>query len=233
MNKQQSETVWRAVIRNRPTSAEGAESAAGARIGRGLVPINWTRAFLLACAVWLGGMAAGYALVEWSRGLPMEMPAWSEPASPSAETEHAGRKHGASLFLFIFGRNVAVYCWLLAGLLTAGASTFLVLLTNGVMLGQTIGFAEGAGAAPGDIAGLLLPHGLLEVGALCIAGAVGLQGLRLMLRWSQGGWQTVKRLRLGLVAAYGVLALAVAAGIETFVTGAIAESIDAGRSLGG
>jgi uncharacterized membrane protein SpoIIM required for sporulation len=199
--------------------------------------VHWPRAFLLACAIWLGGMAAGYGLVAWSRGLPTEMPAWEEDAGEEGAgvegawevPQPASADRDRGLFLFIFGRNVTVYCWLLAGLLTGGASAFLVLLTNGVMLGQTIGFAEDAGAAPADIAGLLLPHGMLEVGALCIAGAVGLQGLHLLLRGADGRWQTVKALRLGSVAAFGIVALAAAAGIETFVTGAIADAIEAQR----
>ncbi len=209
-------------VLSREGSAESRHSAAIAR------PVPWVRAFLLACSIWVGGMACGYGLVAWSRDLPTELPAWEE-LPPAAQPASVERERGASLFLFIFGRNVTVYCWLLAGLLTGGASAFLVLLTNGVMLGQTIGFAEDAGAAPADIAGLLLPHGMLEVGALCIAGAVGLQGLRLIRRWPDAGWQTVKALRLGLVAAYGIGALAVAAGIETVVTGAIADSIEARR----
>ena len=193
---------------------------------------NWTGAFLLCWAVWGGGMAVGYAVVDWTKHLPRDLPALVGGAAHTdaagggkvAPTAEGGRS-ALELFAFIWGRNFTVYVWLLAGLLSAGAITFLVLLANGVILGQTIGFAADAGLPPADIANLLLPHGALELGIFCIAGAVGFQGLGLALDWARLRWQSLKSLRLGLVLAFGAAALAVAAGVETVVTGALAESI--------
>ena len=128
------------------------------------------------------------------------------------------------LFLLILGRNLAVYVWLLTGLVSAGATTFAVLLYNGVGLGQAIGFAAWLGLPAGAIADLLLPHGMLELGAFCIGGAVGFQGFRLALGAHRPSWESVKALRLGLVLAFGVCALALAAAVEASVTAELAAS---------
>ena len=198
---------------------------------------NWTGAFLLAWAVWIAGMAAGFAIVEWATHLPSELPA--AVAETSAGINGGAAKRGplnadtadhrprtpTAVFTFIFGRNLTVYLWLLAGLLSAGSITFAVLLGNGIVLGQTIGLAVDAGLSPTVVAHLLLPHGVLELGTFCIAGAVGFQGLRLACDWTGTGWPTVRNFRLGLVVVYGAGALAAAAGLETLVTGALAESL--------
>jgi len=192
---------------------------------------RWTRAFLLAVVVWTAGMAGGYAVVQAASDLPSALPG-SIPAEDEGTADvHGMAAHGAApesdagLVAFIFRRNLSVYIWILAGLLSAGAVTFVVLLANGIMLGHTIGIAYATGVAPATLSNLLLPHGVLEVGTFCIAGAVGFQGFRIAFDWGRSGWSAVRSLRLGLVLAYGVLALAVAAVLETFVTGALAEAM--------
>ena len=176
-------------------------------------------------------MAGGYAVVQAASDLPSALPA---PAPVEVEGNagvHGMAAHGtapesdAALVAFIFRRNLSVYIWILAGLLSAGAVTFVVLLANGIMLGHTIGLAYATGVAPTTLSNLLVPHGVLEVGTFCIAGAVGFQGFRIASDWGRSGWSAVRSLRLGLVLAYGVLALAVAAVLETFVTGALAEAM--------
>ena len=176
-------------------------------------------------------MAGGYAIVQVASGLPSDL-----PAPIVAEDARTAGAHGipaheappgsdAGLVAFIFRRNLSVYVWILGGLLSAGAVTFVVLLANGVMLGHMIGLASAAGIAPATLINLLLPHGVLEVGTFCIAGAVGFQGFSIAADWSRNGWNAVRSLRLGLVLVYGVLALAAAAVLETFVTGALAEAM--------
>lgn len=192
---------------------------------------RWTRAFLLAVVVWTAGMAGGYAVVQAASDLPSALPAPVPPEDEGTAGVHGMAAHGAvpesdaGLVAFIFRRNLSVYIWILAGLLSAGAVTFVVLLANGIMLGHTIGVAYATGVAPATLSNLLLPHGVLEVGTFCIAGAVGFQGFRIASDWGRSGWSAVRSLRLGLVLAYGVLALAVAAVLETFVTGALAEAM--------
>ena len=201
--------------------------------------ITWTSAFALAALVWLGGMAIGFGVVDWARGLPAEMVELPEELLRNADVVEAAKAEHAiaeesswRVFLFILGRNLSVYLWLLAGLLSAGAITFLVLLFNGVLLGQTVGFGVWQGISAGTMGDLLLPHGVLEVGTFCIAGAVGFQGPRLLREWSQHGWAAVKALRLGLVLAYGAAALAVAAGVEAVLVKDLAQLADAGRGGG-
>ena len=125
--------------------------------------------------------------------------------------------------MFILGRNTAVYLWLLTGLLSAGAVTFVVLLYNGIQLGLTIGFAQQAGMPAGVMTDLLLTHGVLELGAFFVAGAVGFQGFRLATGWSRLGRASFSALRLGTVLLFGLCALTGAAAIETFVTPQLAR----------
>lgn len=191
---------------------------------------RWTHAFLLAVVVWAAGMAGGYGIVQVTKNLPSELPvpmSEGERGADALVTPAPGAVpvSDAGLLVFILRRNLTVYLWLLAGLLSAGAVTFVVLLANGIMLGNTIGLASAAGMTPAMLIDLLLPHGVLEVGTFCIAGAVGFQGFRIASDWGRNGWGAVRSLRLGLVLAYGTLALAVAAALETFVTGALAEAM--------
>ena len=186
--------------------------------------IAWASAFALACLVLFGGMAVGYAVVHWASNLPAEMVEIPQelldgiemPAQAGAE-QAVATGPPKDLFIFILARNFSVYVWLLAGLLSAGAITFAVLLFNGISLGQTIGFAVWNGLPPGVIVDLVAPHGVLEMGTLCIGGAVGFQGLRVLRAGAQRGWAVLKALRLGLVLAFGAAALTVAAGVETVV----------------
>ena len=186
--------------------------------------VAWTSAFALACLVLLGGMTVGYAVVHWVSNLPAERVEVPQDLLDGVEMTPQTRKDlsvaagpSADLFIFILGRNFSVYVWLLAGLLSAGAITFAVLLFNGISLGQTIGFAVWSGLPPGVIVDLVAPHGVLEMGTFCIGGAVGFQGLRVVRRGAQSGWAVLKTLRLGLVLAFGAVALAVAAGVEALV----------------
>ena len=120
---------------------------------------------------------------------------------------------------------MTVFLMLLLGVVSAGAVTVVVLLGNGLALGQLIGFAGASGMSRVDVALLLLPHGVLEVGALCVAGAVGLQGVRFALGISAVDRRAFRSLRLGAVLVFGLCALTTAAGIEAFVTAEIAESL--------
>lgn len=205
-------------------------------------PIGWVRAFGLALLVWIGGMVAGYALVDWASGVPVaqlvdalaEMPAAEQGAeaadalrggAATADARHEPAKAGWDLFVFIWSRNVSVYVWLLMGLLSAGTITFVVLLMNGIMLGQMVASALWSGVPISAVGDLLLPHGVLEIGAFCIAGAVGFQGIRFVLgRW-QVSRESIRPLRLGMVAAFGICALALAAGVEAFVTIELVDSV--------
>lgn len=202
--------------------------------------IKCTGAFLLSALVWLGGSALGYGVVAWADSLPESQKTLpSEPAlatmaddenamdqglAESGEMAQAEDEAALDVFLFIYGRNATVYIWLLAGLLSAGVVTFLVLVSNGLALGQTIALATQSGASFGRVMDLILPHGVLEFGAFCIAGAIGFQGFKLAV--GRVEWSAVRTYRLGWVFAFGVIALAVAAGVEAVITADIAASFD-------
>ncbi len=56
----------------------------------------------------------------------------------------------------------------------AGVGTIVVLVVNGLGIGQAGGLFHAAGEAP-RFWGLILPHGLIEITAVCVAGGAGLQ----------------------------------------------------------
>ncbi len=199
--------------------------------------------FCGAVAVVLIGVVAGLAIADWINAAAVE----SLPVPRSEVGAPESERSGQDLFGFIFRRNLTVFVTLLLGVVTAGLVTVVVLLGNGIAIGQLIGFATATGMSYATVANLILPHGVLELGTLCIAGAVGLRGIRLAFdlggRGSEGSLDVdagvggegpvsfgdgVRRLRLGLVLAFGVGALGLAAAIEAFVTIEIAESVRRG-----
>lgn len=185
---------------------------------------NWAGCFVGAVLVLLAGVAVGIAVAEWINA----MPAGATPAVVG-DAPRGADPGGWELFEFILRRNMTVFLMLLLGVVSAGLVTVVVLLGNGLALGQLIGFAGASGMSRVDVAHLLLPHGVLELGALCVAGAVGLQGIRLAFRISYFDRCSFKSLRLGAVLVFGLGALAAAAAVEAFVTVEIAESLR-GRS---
>ena len=177
--------------------------------------------FCWATLVLLLGGLAGLAIADWIGAMPVETMPDIRAEFPVAAAERSDWE----LFLFILRRNVTVFVMLLLGVVSAGSVTIVVLLGNGIAIGQLIGYAKSAGMSNADLAGLLLPHGVLELGTLCVAGAVGLQGIRLAFGIRALGWESLKSLRIGAVMVFGLAALTVAAGIEAFVTVEIAESL--------
>ncbi|MDE0040094.1 MAG: stage II sporulation protein M [Gammaproteobacteria bacterium] len=181
---------------------------------------NWVGSFLGAVFVLVVGLVAGIAIAEWINAMPAEStPPVVAHRSPGAEPA------SWELFAFILRRNMTVFLILLLGVLSAGLVTIVVLLGNGLAVGQLIGFARTSGMSHVDVAYLLLPHGVLELGALCVAGAVGLRGIGLAFGVSAVDRRAFESLRLGTVLVFGLVALATAAFVEAFVTVEIAESL--------
>ena len=193
--------------------------SAHGRTLRTMVGYNWMVAFAVSCLVLLSGMAMGHAFVKWIDTLPLSPLPEAVPVEVTGRTDD---RAGWQLFAFILRNNFAVYVLLLFGLVSAGSVTFVILLGNGIAIGQVIGFARLAGMSNDTLIDLLLPHGVLELGTLCVAGAVGLQGFRFVLDLSNLGSGTLKSLRLGLVLGFGLCALTVAAVVEAFVTAELA-----------
>lgn len=185
---------------------------------------GWFGCFGCAVLLLLVGVVGGTAVADWINAMPTE----TMPSIKSDRRIGPGRS-GWELFAFILRRNMTVYVVLLLGVVSAGLVTIVVLVGNGMAVGQLIGFAKAGGMSSVDVANLLLPHGVLELGTLCIAGAVGLRGIPLAFRIWALNRQLLKSLRLGAVLVFGLGALTAAAGVEAFVTAEIAESLRGGR----
>lgn len=87
--------------------------------------------------------------------------------------EYKGIIESPAISSFIMVNNIRVTLYAVALGVTAGIGTFLVLLYNGLMIGGL------AGAATNEQVDLLfwaviLPHGIWELTAICIAGGAGL-----------------------------------------------------------
>lgn len=120
----------------------------------------------------------------------------------------------------VFINNVQVAFYAFAAGITLGIGTLVILVFNGAIGGVAGGLFHHAGQAE-VFWGLILPHGLLEISAIIVAGAAGLG-----LGWSivaPGDRSRVASLSeegarsvtivIGLIPAFGVAAL-----IEAFIT---------------
>ena len=73
----------------------------------------------------------------------------------------------------IIANNVQVTFFAFAGGIVLGLGTALILLINGVMLGGTAGVFHAKGLSL-YLWSFVLPHGIIELTAICIAGGAGL-----------------------------------------------------------
>jgi uncharacterized membrane protein SpoIIM required for sporulation len=73
----------------------------------------------------------------------------------------------------IMANNIQVAFMAFASGITAGLLTFFVLFTNGLSIGAVLGlyFSKGIGTL---ILAFIVPHGVFELTAICIAGGAGL-----------------------------------------------------------
>ena len=154
-----------------------------------------------------GGALAGVGMIPPAHGNAVSSTTEQIPSPPR-------------LFLQIAGRNTTVFALLLTGVATAGVTAGLVLALNGVLLGMLVATALAAGRDPFVLATLLVPHGVIEMGAFMIAGAVGLRGWRVARRALQKGDPGLPEelAILGRPILFGLLVLWCAAAIESTVT---------------
>jgi uncharacterized membrane protein SpoIIM required for sporulation len=127
----------------------------------------------------------------------------------------------------VFTNNVQVGFLAFAGGVLVCVPTAYVLAFNGARLGEAAGLFAAVGQS-GKFWGLVLPHGLLELSAVFIAGATGL-----MLGWSlidpgdkpraaslvEAGRRAIV-IVVGLIAVFGVAGL-----IEGFITGHVGSTV--------
>ena len=168
--------------------------------------------------------AVGFGV--WLANSPAAVQATAPPAVREAYVNHDFEDYYSSapaseFASSVFANNVQVafVAFALGILLCVG--TVFVLITNGANLGVALGLFAAVGQQP-KFWGLILPHGMLELTSVFIAGAAG---LRL-------GWTVIDpgdRPRLTALAEEGrravviviglILTFAVAGSIEGFVTG--------------
>jgi uncharacterized membrane protein SpoIIM required for sporulation len=126
--------------------------------------------FLLAPAV----AAFVLALVNPAAAANLAPTGFSAVGQPKAHGAALGIPvaQSAGLAARIFTNNIAVAFLALAGGLTAGIVTAVSLLYNGLLIGVVFGLAVQAGQT-GVAVQLLVPHGLLELSCIVVAGSTG------------------------------------------------------------
>src|ERR1051325_209848 len=139
------------------------------------------RAFYLSVAITLAGCVfGGFAIALDPESKPTLMPfehLQQDPAQRVAEEESAtndtlsGRKTSFSTFLMTHNTRVSIFTMALG--MTWGVGTILMLFYNGVILGAVAVDYVRAGQTP-FLLGWLLPHGVVEIPAILIAGQAGL-----------------------------------------------------------
>jgi len=173
-------------------------------------------------------LAVGTWIANSDRALEASAPDAVREAYVAEDFEAYYKSEPAAQFateVFINNIQVAIYAFA-AGILVCGVSAFILAFN-----GANVGVAAGLFAAAGQSAkfwGLILPHGLIELSAVVVAGAAGLR-----LGWTvidPGDRTRADALadegRRSVVLVFGVMiALAVAGAIEGFVTGSSLPTI--------
>lgn len=180
------------------------------------------RRVLVAAAVLLG---SALAMGTWLANSDAAIEASADPTTRAAYLESDFEDYYSSapaeqFSTEVFVNNVQVAFYAFAAGITLGIGTILILAYNGALGGVAGGLFHHAGRAE-VFWGLVLPHGLLEISAIIVAGAAGIG-----LGWSlvapgdqprsralaEEGGRSVTVV-LGLIPVFGVAAV-----IEAFVT---------------
>ena len=150
------------------------------------------RAFWFSMAITLAGCAfGGFALALDPESKPVLMPfshLMGDPAKRVAEEERAttdrlaGRKTSFSAFLMTHNTKVSIFTFGLG--MTWGVGTMIMLFYNGVILGAVAVDYVGAGQTK-FLLGWLLPHGVIEIPAILIAGQAGLLLALALIGWGR------------------------------------------------
>jgi uncharacterized membrane protein SpoIIM required for sporulation len=177
---------------------------------RRLRPLHWffqtlpqtfrkhIRAFQISVAITLVGVAFGaFAIAFDPTAKPVLMPfehLLQDPAKRVAEEERlrgdgasagdrlSGRKSSFSAQLMTHNTRVSVFTMALG--ISYGVGTTLVLFSNGIMIGA-IAVDYVRSAQTKFLLGWLLPHGVIEIPAILIAGQAGLVLAFAMIGWGR------------------------------------------------
>lgn len=133
-------------------------------------------ALLLAAILLVAPAVAAFvlALVNPAAAANLAPSGFSAVGQPKAHGSSLGIPvaESAALASQIFTNNIQIAFLALAGGLTGGIVTAVSLLYNGLLIGAVSGLAVQAGQA-GVAVQLLVPHGLLELSCIVVAGSTG------------------------------------------------------------
>ena len=151
-------------------------------VARGLPEVlkrEW-RPFAASALLFVAGFGFGYLGMAFDREAAYYLvPEEHQRIDPSRRAEEEAKGEVATVqaqaafssFLFTHNIQVAFLCFALG--LTAGVGTALMLFANGLLLGA-LAQAYAAKGLAGWFWAWILPHGIPEITAICIAGAGGL-----------------------------------------------------------
>lgn len=129
---------------------------------------------------------------------------------------------------FFLVQNTPPFLAAIFGALTLGLVTTIIMVFNGIILGN-IAIVTGLEVGFGPIIALLVPHGIFELPALFIAAGVGFRFLHRAGQRIAGSRESLftkaYAYRTALLVAFGWLLLALAAFVEAYLTIVIAETL--------
>jgi len=186
-------------------------------------------AFLLSLGVTMAGSLFGTGAILFdpaSKEALMPFPHLLQDPSDRVEQEEAADEDAlqgskASFAAFLMRHNTRISLLTMALGMTWGVGTLLVLFTNGVMLGAVATDYVVAGESV-FLMGWLLPHGVVEIPAILLAGQAGFVLARALIGW---GDRATLRIRMRAISndlvhlIFGIALLLVWAGIiESFLS---------------
>ncbi|MDQ2051834.1 stage II sporulation protein M [Natronolimnohabitans sp. A-GB9] len=188
----------------------------------------WFSAGLFGVGIAFGALlyAAGIDLSELFLELIQEEFGEDElPGNGGELADEAQFEVTASFFIL---NNTPPFLAAIAGALTLGLVTVVIMLFNGVIVGN-VAAVTGAEAGYGVVIALLAPHGIFELPALFIAAGVGFRFLHRVGQRLAGTrnalFTTAYLLRTTAFVVFGWLLLVLAAFVEAYVTFLIAETL--------
>ncbi len=194
-----------------------------------MVVARHAKMHLLSALLFLGAAFFGYVASSNDLETAYALSNPADPRQPGSTTEQLqdflrlGRdtKHGEHFFFasFLFQNNLKVAIMALATGVLAGVPTVLILVTNGLMLGQFVAVHDRDNLLI-EMWAWILPHGIPELSAIVLAGGTGfVLGKALLMPGMMSRTESLKQ--AGKEAAQMVIGLALmlllAAIIESYV----------------
>ncbi|WIV67185.1 stage II sporulation protein M [Natrialbaceae archaeon AArc-T1-2] len=178
--------------------------------------------FAVGVAIGAAMLAAGIDLTE----LFAEMLA-EEFSEEFAEEDLATEEPDFTATFFIV-QNTPPFLMAIVGAVTLGTVTALIMIVNGILVGN-LAAAVGSDLGYGPTIALLAPHGIFELPALFVAAGVGFRLLHRAIQRILGSREALFTraylYRTGLLVVVAWLVLVLAAFIEAYLTLPIAEAL--------